>query len=94
MIRKSFNSFAPTRFRIAKCFLLGTVLLVVTGFVYERIGEWRDHKRFLPVGRSVDVGGRTLNISCSGEGTPTVVLESNLGSSGYRRSRSRSLINF
>lgn len=31
------------------------------------------------VGRSVDVGGRTLNVFCSGEGSPAVILEAASG---------------
>ena len=53
-------------------FLLVLVLLAATsGFVYEKLGEWQDHKRFPQVGRSVDIGGRSLNIDCSGEAGPT-----------------------
>jgi hypothetical protein len=37
------------------------------GAMYERIGEWRDRDRFPIVGRRVDIGGRSLNIFCSGE---------------------------
>ncbi len=80
---KSHFLFAPKRFRIVKYLLLGAALLVVTGLVYEQVDEWHDSKRFPQVGHPVDVGGRTLNISCAGEGSPTVVLEANLKSSGY-----------
>jgi pimeloyl-ACP methyl ester carboxylesterase len=53
------------------------------GAVYERIGEWKDRDRFPIVGRRVDIGGRSLNIFCSGEGGPAVVFESGLGLPGY-----------
>ncbi len=64
---------------------LGPLLLAVfaCGFVYEQIGESRDSKGFPQVGRSFDIGGRSLNLYCSGEGTPTVILESNWGEPGY-----------
>jgi pimeloyl-ACP methyl ester carboxylesterase len=55
----------------------------LVGAVYERIGEWRDRDRFPIVGRRVDIGGRSLNIFCSGEGGPAVVFESGLGLPGY-----------
>ena len=32
-----------------------------------------------PIGKLVDIGGRRLHLNCSGEGSPTVVLESSAG---------------
>src|ERR1019366_1172378 len=44
---------------------------------YEQIAEARDRVSLPRVGRSVSVDhGRTMNIFCSGSGSPTVVLES------------------
>jgi pimeloyl-ACP methyl ester carboxylesterase len=65
--------------------LFGLVLLVLlTGFAYEQIGRARDVSRLPPrIGQAVDVGGRTLNIYCSGEGKPTVVLEAGGNEPGY-----------
>jgi len=65
--------------------ILGIFLVVVTiaGGVSEQIGEWRDRRRYPQVGRSVDIGGRSLNIYCSGEGSPTVILESGGHTAGY-----------
>jgi pimeloyl-ACP methyl ester carboxylesterase len=61
-----------------------TVLIVgCAGALYERIGEHEDRVRIPRVGRAVDVGGRTLNISCLGNGNPTVVLDSGGTSPGY-----------
>jgi len=59
-----------------KCFLLLLVVAVLAGITYEQIGQRRDGKRFPQVGRSVDIGGRTLNIFCSGAGAPPVIFES------------------
>ena len=61
------------------------VMLVAAGVgaVYERVEEWRDRDRFPIVGQRMDIGGRSLNIFCSGEGAPAVVFESGLGLSGY-----------
>ena len=70
------------RFRIPRFLFFTFVLFIAVGIVYERVGSWRDARRFPQVGRSVDVGGRALNIYCSGGGQPTVVLESGLW--GYR----------
>ena len=43
------------------------VALVLLGIVYEQICERRDRKRYPQIGRSVDIGGRKLNIYCSGK---------------------------
>jgi pimeloyl-ACP methyl ester carboxylesterase len=59
-----------------KSFLLLLVVAVLAGIAYEQIGQRRDRKRFPQVGRSVDIGGRTLNIFCSGAGAPPVIFES------------------
>jgi pimeloyl-ACP methyl ester carboxylesterase len=60
-------------------------LLVATlaGAIYEQAGRRRDTRRLPQVGRSVDIGGRTLNLYCSGEGTPTVILDSGNGDPGF-----------
>jgi pimeloyl-ACP methyl ester carboxylesterase len=65
--------------------LFGLVLLVLlAGFAYEQIGRSHD-TRDLPrrIGQAVDVGGRTLNLYCSGEGSPTVILETGGNDPGY-----------
>jgi len=62
--------------------LLGLILLV--GFTYEQVGRARDASQLPPrIGQAVDIGGRTLNLYCSGEGTPTVILEPGGNSPGY-----------
>jgi pimeloyl-ACP methyl ester carboxylesterase len=65
--------------------LFGLVLLVLlTGFTYEQIGRARDASRLPPrIGKAVDVGGRTLNLYCSGEGSPTIVFEAGGNEPGY-----------
>src|SRR5712692_385659 len=59
------------------------VLLLLGAAVYEHVGAWRDSRVLKQVGHSVDVGGRTLNIYCTGEGSPTVIFESGRTSPGY-----------
>jgi pimeloyl-ACP methyl ester carboxylesterase len=66
-----------------KPYAFSSVLLVAAGFSYEQLGEWRDHQRFPQVGRSVDIGGRSLNLYCSGSGSPAVVMDSGAGVPGY-----------
>jgi pimeloyl-ACP methyl ester carboxylesterase len=74
----------PGRLR-RRLLLLSSVVfvLLLCGMVYERIAEWHDRKLAPQVGKSVDIGGRSLNLYCSGEGSPTVIFESNWGSPGY-----------
>src|SRR5437870_3042032 len=68
----------------ALTFLVLTVIAaIVAGAVYERVARREDRKRFPQIGRSVDIGGRTLNIYCSGEGQPAVILESGPPLPGY-----------
>jgi len=55
--------------------MLVIAALLVAGFVYEQIGARRDRTRYLQIGRSVDIVGRTLNNCCSGEGGPAVIFE-------------------
>src|ERR1051326_2623491 len=59
------------------------MLLVLAGIVYEHVGQRLDRRRYPQIGRSVDIGGRTLNIYCSGEGTPSVIFEGAGHTAGY-----------
>jgi pimeloyl-ACP methyl ester carboxylesterase len=67
------------------CTLLTLVVLaLLVGFGYEQVGRARDASQLPPrVGQAIDIGGRTLNLYCSGEGTPTVILETGGNASGY-----------
>jgi len=73
--------------RIAKKIFLGLVLLIVlaaiAGASYEALANWKDSRRFPQEGRSVALGagfpGVSLSLNCTGNGTPTVILESGLG---------------
>ena len=70
--------------RISCAFLTLLVLALVVGFTYEQAGRARDASQLPPrVGQAVDIGGRTLNLYCSGQGTPTVILETGGNSPGY-----------
>ena len=51
-------------------------LTVVSGILYEQSQRVRDRERFPQIGRSIDIGGRKLNIDCAGAGQPAVILES------------------
>src|SRR5258706_7955384 len=58
--------------------VVGAALIctLVVGVVYEQFGRRQDRRRLPQIGRSVDIGGRTLNILCSGGGSPAVIFES------------------
>src|SRR5215469_3865533 len=58
---------------------LVTVFLAITGALYEMIDRWRDARRFPQRGHFVQVGSMRMNIDCSGQGSPTVILESGSG---------------
>ena len=59
------------------------MILLIAGTIYQPIGERRDRNRYPQIGRPVDIGGRTLNIHCLGEGEPTVVFDTFSHESGY-----------
>ena len=68
---------------LAKALGIALLALTLAGIVYEQIGRRRDRNHYPQIGRSIDIGGRTLNIFCSGEGSPTVILDSGGHTAGY-----------
>jgi pimeloyl-ACP methyl ester carboxylesterase len=80
----------PTWLRkIVRGLLVLILILTIAGFLYENIAEARD-RRFNPMpGKlvGVDEAGRSpsnslsMHIYCTGEGVPTVILDSGLGDS-------------
>src|SRR2546422_6148873 len=71
------NAFNPRKSRmqrLVKRILVALVILALSGAVYEQVEASKDRRRFPQIGRSEDIGGRSLNIYCVGEGNPTVVL--------------------
>ena len=59
------------------------IILCSSGAVFEQVGRFWDRTRFEQIGRSVSVGGRTLNIFCSGEGAPAIIFDTYGHQSGY-----------
>lgn len=59
------------------------LVLIIAGTTYEKGGERKDREHYPQIGRSVDIGGRTLNIYCSGEGGPSVVFDTFGHMAGY-----------
>src|SRR5215831_16028525 len=70
--------------RISYVFLSLAAVAVLAGFTYEQLERARDASQ-LPsrVGQAIDIGGRTLNLFCSGQGAPAVILEPGGNSPGY-----------
>ena len=72
--------------RWTKRILLGLlavlILLVIIGSIYEALGRKNAREAYPPPGKLVDVGGRKMHIDCRGTGSPTVILESGLGTGG------------
>ena len=70
--------------RISYVLLALLVLALLVGFTYEQVGRARDARELPPrIGQAVDIGGRTMNLYCSGNGTPTVILEEGGNQPGY-----------
>jgi pimeloyl-ACP methyl ester carboxylesterase len=67
----------PRRILIALVVL--ALALAAVGIIYENIFEARDRRFNRAPGKLVDVGGYKMHIHCTGEGSPTVILESGLG---------------
>ena len=57
------------------------LILFLAGWIYEPMAEAADAKAYPPPGLMVDVGGYRLHINCTGNGSPTVVIESGWGDS-------------
>jgi pimeloyl-ACP methyl ester carboxylesterase len=55
------------------------LILILAGAIYEPLAEAADAKAYPPPGKMVDVGGYRLHINCTGQGSPTVVIESGWG---------------
>lgn len=66
-----------------KALTAALLVAALVGGAYERLGQRRDRQRLPQVGRSVDIGGRTLNIYCSGDGAPAVIFDSGNGDPGF-----------
>jgi pimeloyl-ACP methyl ester carboxylesterase len=55
--------------------LILLVLFLSTGAVWQLFSQQADHVKYPPLGKLVDVDGHAMHIYCSGEGSPTVILE-------------------
>jgi pimeloyl-ACP methyl ester carboxylesterase len=69
--------FSIKRGLLVLCALL--VALPVLGFSYETIMAVVEARRFPPPGKLITVDGHQMHINCTGEGSPTVVMDAGLG---------------
>lgn len=73
--------------RALKAVLIVTGLLLVAalaiGVTWEQVARRSENEHFPRVGRSVEIGGRSMNIDCAGEAGPVVILDSGFGTPGY-----------
>ncbi|MBE0670734.1 MAG: alpha/beta hydrolase [Anaerolineales bacterium] len=64
--------------------LLGILILIVAlplaGFAYQTVATEIDLRNFPAPGQMVEMGGYQLHLHCAGAGSPTVIMESGLGS--------------
>jgi pimeloyl-ACP methyl ester carboxylesterase len=62
--------------------MLVTLLAVLLlGLLYQLTGVLRDRKKYPPPGKLVDLGGSRLHLRTTGQGSPTVILESGIAAS-------------
>ncbi|MDF2674057.1 MAG: putative hydrolase or acyltransferase of alpha/beta superfamily [Clostridiales bacterium] len=53
--------------------LIGILVILILGIVYEQIGEHLDNNRFQPPGKIINVDGHNMHIFAEGKGNATVV---------------------
>jgi pimeloyl-ACP methyl ester carboxylesterase len=59
--------------------IVGLLALAVIGAIYQAAATEIDQRTYPPPGEMVDVGNHSLHVNCIGKGSPTVILESGLG---------------
>jgi pimeloyl-ACP methyl ester carboxylesterase len=59
------------------------VVILVVGLIYQAAASASDIKEYPPPGKLYDVGDYQLHLYCTGEGSPTVILEAGAGNPGF-----------
>jgi len=65
--------------RIVLWLIVGIIALAAIGAAYQAIATAMGKRAYPPQGELVDMGGYNLHIYCMGEDSPTVILETGLG---------------
>lgn len=68
-----------TFIEFCSCSFLFLMALASSGMTYQYVGSHIDEKKYIPIGRMVDIGGYQLHMVDMGSGGPTVVIDSGLG---------------
>jgi pimeloyl-ACP methyl ester carboxylesterase len=59
--------------------LLSGVLVLLAGYLYEKVAEWKEKRSHPAFGRMVTVGDHKLHLLCKGSAYPTVLIEQGAG---------------
>ena len=58
------------------------LLALITGWIYEQWSRYQVAQKFAPPGTLIEVNGKRSHLHCTGEGSPTVILEAGLDAAG------------
>jgi pimeloyl-ACP methyl ester carboxylesterase len=58
---------------------IGLIVLIVLGAIYQAIATESDRRTFTSIGQLYPVEGHQMHMICTGEGSPTVILEAGAG---------------
>jgi pimeloyl-ACP methyl ester carboxylesterase len=85
MSQSTLSATHPTRWPRRIFIFLATlaILLAAAGATYQTLSAAHDRRSHPMPGQLVDVGGYKMHIHCTGQGTPTVILDSGLGDSYF-----------
>jgi pimeloyl-ACP methyl ester carboxylesterase len=80
-VKRSESKLKTTLGRVLQ--MIGAIIIVLIllggiGRVYQSASEAKFEQKYHANGQMVDIGGYRLHLSCTGQGSPTVVLESGL----------------
>ena len=67
--------------KVLKFSAAAVTAIVLSGSVYQQVGQARDRAALTPPGRLVSIGPGRMHLHCVGHGQPTVVLEA--GATGF-----------
>jgi pimeloyl-ACP methyl ester carboxylesterase len=58
---------------------IGLIALIVLGVIFQAIATESDRRTYTPIGQLYPVEGHQMHMICTGEGSPTVILEAGAG---------------
>ena len=65
--------------RVAFALVCVLIVAMVAGAIYQFVATRLDAREYPLPGQMVDIGGHRLHLNCTGQGSPTVILEAGLG---------------